>query len=432
MSKVDLGHAVDLAPKEAVEYFRSKGYAVSEDWHDTWQDAHNRAFTVAKAAKMEVLKVIRSHVEKTLAEGKTMRQAVDELKPALIRQGWWGEQEITKKDNTTEKYNVGVRRLRTIINTNIQTAYAAGRYSRQMETTKAFPYLQYVAVLDGATRASHRAMSGKVFAANDPIWDAIYPPNGFNCRCRVQSISKRRLEKSGRKVESSEGRLRTVNQDIISKRTGVAHKKPRGKEYSWTDKSGRKHAFTPDPGWSYNPGKGFASWINPNDNPVPGKSEPTWKQLGRPSIAKLPAEKIKLPKNMPEGLDGFKKAVGMKGDETVRVKTPVDDVLITETSLRKIADASSRDQFAHMIKPALERPNEIYLVYHGSPGKQGEYRKRYIKKFDEDGVKRPVLLVVEQMPDGRLITFIPQSSRRHTHANKPRQGRLLYFSDKGE
>lgn len=47
------------------------------------------------------------------------------------------------------------------------------------------PMLRYVTVGDERVRASHAAMNGLQRPMSDPIWDKIYPPNGWNCRCTV-------------------------------------------------------------------------------------------------------------------------------------------------------------------------------------------------------------------------------------------------------
>ena len=62
MPKPDLSYALGLTPVEAVQYFRSKGIAVTENWHDLWQEAHARAFTVAGVAKLDLLQDIRGAV----------------------------------------------------------------------------------------------------------------------------------------------------------------------------------------------------------------------------------------------------------------------------------------------------------------------------------------------------------------------------------
>lgn len=44
-----------LAPKEAVNFFRQKGYKVGFSWQDVWQEEHAYAFTVAKAMRNDIL-----------------------------------------------------------------------------------------------------------------------------------------------------------------------------------------------------------------------------------------------------------------------------------------------------------------------------------------------------------------------------------------
>ena len=40
---VDLGYAARLPPKEAVAYFRAKGYNITWNWYEQLTDAHARA-----------------------------------------------------------------------------------------------------------------------------------------------------------------------------------------------------------------------------------------------------------------------------------------------------------------------------------------------------------------------------------------------------
>ena len=51
-------------------------------------------------------------------------------------------------------------------------------------------YLQYIAVGDELTRDDHEALNGLILPINDPIWDTITPPNGYNCRCSVIGVSE--------------------------------------------------------------------------------------------------------------------------------------------------------------------------------------------------------------------------------------------------
>lgn len=245
----DLAFAFGLAPKKAVEYFESKGYAVSWDWWDTWQEAHARAFTVAKVTKMEILQDIRASVDSAIREGKTLATFRKELEPKLKAHGWWGLQKVVGPDGTEREVMLGSPwRLRTIYRTNTQTALNVGRWREFAENAGDRPYLQFVAVLDSKTRNTHRALHGKVFHIDDPIWDTHAPPLDWGCRCRLRALSKEDVEAKGLKVESSEGRLSKEDR-LVSEATGELRPIT-----IYTDPKTGSRVST-GVGWDYNPGK---------------------------------------------------------------------------------------------------------------------------------------------------------------------------------
>ncbi|SDR40488.1 phage minor head protein, partial [Pseudovibrio sp. Tun.PSC04-5.I4] len=90
-----------------------------------------------------------------------------------------------------------------IYETNLKTAYAAGRYKQMNEPAvrKAFPYWQYVHALERipvTARAAHKAWDGLVLPANDPWWNTHYPPNDWLCGCGVRPVSKAKLKRLGK------------------------------------------------------------------------------------------------------------------------------------------------------------------------------------------------------------------------------------------
>ena len=249
MKNINLKYALGLPPDKAVEYFRSKGYTFSWDWWEVWQQAHAKAFTVAKAMQMDVLQDIREMVDRAIEEGLTFRQFRAELEPRLKAKGWWGKVWAVDEQGRARRIQLGSPwRLKTIYRTNIQTAFMAGRYKAQLDNAEARPWWQYVAVLDAKTRPSHRAMHGKVFRYDDPFWDHFYPPNGWNCRCRVRALSNAALRRRGITPESSKGKIRTEDQ-LLSPRTGEV----RPSAVYEDPRTGTR--LVTDPGWNYNPGK---------------------------------------------------------------------------------------------------------------------------------------------------------------------------------
>lgn len=256
-SPADIGYAFSLKPQQALEYLRGKGLRINEHWNwwDTWQDVNNRAFVVSKMTQESLLRDTQRIVADVLDDGGTLRTAAAELETAYRKAGWWGKVGVSGPDGATEIVQLGsMHRIRTILRTNMQSAYSAGRYRRQRETVQARPYWQYVAVLDGATRASHRKLNGLVMPADDPAWGAMYPPNGFNCRCRVRAITQREVDRLGLKVVRSADVVDITDRIGIDKRTGEVIDKP-GKRIVWADAGGDTKEFRPDPGWSYPPGR---------------------------------------------------------------------------------------------------------------------------------------------------------------------------------
>lgn len=244
---VDLGFAYSLAPEEAINYFESKGYAIGFNWHDVQTVAHARAFTVAGVLKLDVLNDIRTSLTDALANGNTYAEFVKQLQPVLESKGWIGKGLVADPETgELQGKQLTPRRLQTIFDTNIQSSYNAGRYQQQMANVADRPYFERVAVMDMHTRPKHAGLNGFTAPADDPVWEYLYPPDGYHCRCRIRARSQSDVEKYGLTVQSSEGRLVEVEQEYgqpgnLVKTMGL--KMPDGTIY------------TADPGFGFNPGR---------------------------------------------------------------------------------------------------------------------------------------------------------------------------------
>ncbi|MCP4105480.1 MAG: hypothetical protein GY749_08080 [Desulfobacteraceae bacterium] len=175
----------DLAksPEEAVKLLKAKGYKISFDWREVWKQANQNSFTVAKAMSEDILEDILEMLGAAAKDGIMFEQFLTELEPKLRAKGWWGKQLVT--DPATGKQKMAWLgtpwRLKTIYRTNLQVIHGCGRYKGMTAPSgRNFrPFWQYIAVMDGNTRPSHRALHGKIFRADDPFWTYNYPPNGW-------------------------------------------------------------------------------------------------------------------------------------------------------------------------------------------------------------------------------------------------------------
>lgn len=226
-----------LPPREAIDYFRAKGFRQSFAWQDVWQDEHARAFTVAKAMQLDVLEDIREAVDRALSDGTTLDQFRKDLTPLLVDKGWWGRQsQVDPLTGQTRRVQLGSpRRLRVIFDVNLRTAYAAGRWDQIQRTKSLRPYLRYVAVDDIRTRPQHAAWHNTILPVDHPWWQTHYPPNGWNCRCIPRQLSAREAETLGGVTEAPE----VVERPYVNTRTGEEIQVPEGI----------------DPGWGYHVGR---------------------------------------------------------------------------------------------------------------------------------------------------------------------------------
>lgn len=167
---------------EAIKFFRDKTPLTPDLYRKLTDEAKAKAFTVSGITRMDIVRDIYAAMDKAISEKTTFADFKKSLKEAEALRGWRGQAPY---------------RLDTIFRTNVQQAFQAGHYQQLMQVTGTRPYWQYSAVMDGRTRPAHAAMNGKVAAHDDPFWKVNFPPNGFNCRCTVVSVSKSEIERDG-------------------------------------------------------------------------------------------------------------------------------------------------------------------------------------------------------------------------------------------
>ena len=76
--------------------------------------------------------------------------------------------------------------LRTVFDTNVVSAYSAGRDKQLTDpaVVEALPMRVYHAIADARVRASHLALDGKAWDARvTDEWRRFQGPNDFSCRC---------------------------------------------------------------------------------------------------------------------------------------------------------------------------------------------------------------------------------------------------------
>lgn len=169
---------------EAIDHFRRKVSVPSRAWTDLREGAHARSFTVAGATTLELVEDFRASVDRAISEGRTLADFRKDFDRVVATHGW--------------SYK-GTRGWRSavIYNTNLRMARAAGVWAQIEANAATRPWVRYSAILDGRTRPQHRDWNGIILRWDDPWWQTHAPPNGWNCRCHLESLSDADLKRFG-------------------------------------------------------------------------------------------------------------------------------------------------------------------------------------------------------------------------------------------
>ncbi len=450
MTKPDLSHVFGLPPAEAISYLKGKGFTFSWDWQDVWQEAHTKAFTVAKALRLDVLQDIHAELVKAKETGTTFRDFKKNLQPMLEAKGWWGRQLVGDGQGGAESVQLGSPwRLKTIFETNMQTAFEAGNYKQNLENASDRPYWMYSAVGDKRTRPAHNALNGLVFRYDDPFWQTHHPPNGFRCRCSVRALDgdgyQAKLKAGEVALRSTTGLNPTATladqERLISKRTGEMAPVTVLKT---TDRLGGKLTMSPDVGWNYNPGRAWTKPFTPA--PYDPDTAGSIKTIGgafhaRRPISELPDKQLTpdmlLPSHQTSGWSETEYVNRFLGEFGAQIGRPtvyrdvINDALVISDSLFLDRQANKlkvfradREIYLKLLADTIKDPAEIWLTPVEAIGHQ-RLCKRYIGIY-KAGDRIEGGFVIFDLIDGMWHGTTVFSPERMAYLDKQRAGVLLY------
>ncbi|HAT50757.1 MAG: DUF935 family protein [Nitrospirae bacterium] len=377
---------------EAIDFFRDKVNLPTEKWDDLKGEMHAKAFVSAGAMRDDLLADLHTAVDAAMTEGITLQDFRKRFDQAVAEYGW--------------DYK-GTRnwRSRLIFETNIRTAYAAGRYKQMTdpELLKRRPYWQYKHSGSSHPRPAHKARDGMILLASDSWWQANYPPNGFGCKCRVITLAERDLKRMGR--------------------TGP-------------DQAPEQNAA--DTGWDYNVGvaaygdrvaaKAMQAWQEQES-----KWEPLltgdWKSYDRPE--KIPVARTGIPRGKPatdatEMASLIKEAIG--GEKAI-FSLEANDGFVYPVELNAAALAEhlnpDRAPFLPWLTQTVESPFEVWLQFmRHKESRKVVLRTRFIRGID-DGSGKGYILVL-QASRGVLESWTALTVRSWAYVQKQRTGSLIF------
>lgn len=253
MDKKEIQGMFRMQPTEALRYLDNKGLNIKTD--AMLPREHAYAFGFANLTRLDIAQDLVNGLRESIANGDTADMFIKKMTPILKKKGWWGTEEVinTNTGEITRRQMGSSRRLKTIFYTQSQQAFMAARYEQLVDSSQRYPYWRYRAVMDLNTRPSHAKLNNLIFHHSDPIWDIIFPPNGFNCRCRVEFISLDQITRDGLVISRTENILEEKVISGLNDDGSVIEAPVRGVEFK--NASNELVTFYPDVGFDINPGR---------------------------------------------------------------------------------------------------------------------------------------------------------------------------------
>lgn len=146
----------------AIAYALSRDVLLSEEYYSSLTAIQRRqAVSIAGLAEIEQVRYVLAQVNSALINGQSF-------------------EDFQRNVNLVD-INLPRHRLKTIYQTNIQSAYSHGRWIRQQEDKKNKPYLMYVTKNDSLVRPEHQILHKIVRPIGDVFWIYNTPPLDYNC-----------------------------------------------------------------------------------------------------------------------------------------------------------------------------------------------------------------------------------------------------------
>ncbi len=370
-----------MSTDQITAYLDKQGIAVTKHWADLWEEANAYAKTIVGEARVDLIAEVFNGITEGIKQGKASAITAKQIAETLAKKGWYygdrgGALQVTGLDDKAQKQALrgSVRRIKIIARQNMQSAYMAGRWQRFNDNRDNRPFIQYVAVRDASSRPHHAAQHGRVYHIDDPIWDVMWPPNGFNCRCRVRALSQDDITERGLTI--SKGKI--DQEDIPVKNTddtGASAIVP----YRWrVSAKGDDAGMTIDAGFGYNGGKVQAMPFIPQFGDITADNVDLLKRVAD-------SDKI-LPANLSveQYAAAFLSEFDSKPGEVKHIKDVTGEVMPISADLlkdRKTGEykisKGERGRFLPLLADTFKEPDEIWINWEQEPVTKKWVLKRY-------------------------------------------------------
>lgn len=158
----------------------------------SWQEVSelyqgDNAFALARIASDRITNRVQKYIAQAMTDGTNQDAAIQGVLTSF------GKNMVKELGNYAEAY------AETVYRTNANSAYNEGRMQQAQDPVVAEVIGGFIfdTFLDDVVRPNHKAAHGFIAGTNDPIWQMLQPPLGYNCRCTINFVDKFDLEEWG-------------------------------------------------------------------------------------------------------------------------------------------------------------------------------------------------------------------------------------------
>ena len=208
-----------LSPKQALEWFKSKGLQPTFDWRDLWRACQENAFAISGVTELDLLDDMQDEIGRAIDEGLSFEQFQADAEKILRYHGWWGpaitedpvarppaqgkpRQREPPPHDLSHEYRWRAEHRQRAYRGDRRGSTRAWRRHDLPEVQRRRPERAHVRRLSGARRRYGPGRSTIL------IWGWCTPLLHFGCRCVIESLTDRDLKDFGYAV-SPEREIRT-------------------------------------------------------------------------------------------------------------------------------------------------------------------------------------------------------------------------------
>ena len=178
---------------EAISDILSREPVLAIGWQATREAWADKGFALARSTSVKVTERVQASVTRFLRQGTATT-----IEEAL--------REIMSTEDFTHAY------AETVFRTTTASAYQSGRAAQMQRPAvkRAACGWRYTATLDADVRVNHRSGEDFIAHVDDPVWQVVSPPNGYQCRCATEIVPTGEMVGLGLAYE--DGSLRKLTQ----------------------------------------------------------------------------------------------------------------------------------------------------------------------------------------------------------------------------